>query len=326
MRNNFIDEADTSIVINYSRDNIMRMPLEAVNSWTTHYPYDAGLCYNNKIEISFDNESDFDYDNLPAADPAPYNLNNGQIYWDREGLFKINTPEFSSITGHLDEYGGASTDMMELNSATGFGSINWLTLVDSALNESSRSIFSIGTKIMNTGMIWDGTTTIHDDWGTSPELICPLTLSVKLKTKFPVLRVTPLNVYGQERLSNAKFYVTGGGGYAAVNFDQYADKTIWYSIKGITGDYVTVDPVNADSESGIICYPNPSCDIVNFIIKGNIEEPALLRIFNADGEEILSLEMLNEISIPASEIGKGMHVFHIVTKDRVYTGKLLLPR
>ncbi len=319
-RNNLINEADTSIEINYSKDNIMRMPQEAVNSWTTHFPYDAGLCYNNKIEIRFDNESDFDYASLPAKDPAPYNLNNGQIYWDREGLFKINTPKFSSITGHLNEYGSASTDMMVLNSATGFGSVNWLTLVDSALNESSKSIFSIGTKMMNTGMIWDGTTTIHDDWGTSPALIYPLTLSISLKTKFPVLRVTPLNVYGQEVLSKAKFYITGGDGFATVNFDQYEDKTIWYSIKGITGDYSNMESFSTDSESQILCYPNPSNDIVHFKWTGNTNEPVQLLIFNVAGEEILRRDMQYEINLPANEIGKGVHIYHIITDDKVFIG------
>lgn len=231
-RNNLISEAQNSIAVNFQKADILKMPLQAENSWGTHSPFPRELSYTNKVELTFNEEQPTDLSQIPEPDSSPYSLNNGEVFWDKNGIFKINTEKFNCIAGELDTYSGTKTNQMTLVSGSGFGAVSWLSLVDSALHESSKSVIFIGSKQINTDMLWDGTTSVHNNWGGEPSLIAPLNMELKLKTNFPFVKIYPLNEEGETNEFNSQSFATGADGYATVTLDQKIDKTLWYGIKG----------------------------------------------------------------------------------------------
>ncbi|HYW96291.1 MAG TPA: carbohydrate binding domain-containing protein, partial [Bacteroidales bacterium] len=120
-RHNLIKPASETIEIKYSHKDIMKMPFSVRNSWSAHYPYDYKLGYTHHIALSFDNVEDADLSGLPVASSSPYSFDDSQLYWDKDGLFKIDAEKFSSITGYLDQFTGASNRMMTVSSGSGFG-------------------------------------------------------------------------------------------------------------------------------------------------------------------------------------------------------------
>ena len=113
------------------------MPLDAENGWGTHSPFPRELSYTNKVELTFNENEPTDLSHVPAATDNPFSLNQGEVYWNNNGIFKINTPKFASISGELHKNAGTKTDQMELQSASDFGTIAWLSLEDSSLQDAS---------------------------------------------------------------------------------------------------------------------------------------------------------------------------------------------
>ena len=279
---NFMIQPQSSVLeIAYSMNDILTMPLTINNWWEAHYPYDKKLGYEERIEISFENSNDFDPGILPELPQSPYKLADNQVYWDKSGLLKINTPKFSSICGYLNNFSGTTTDMMNLVSGSDFGSVNWLSLTDSALDVSSRSILNIGTKMMNTNMVWDGTTTVHNSWGISPALVYPLQLELKLKSEYPWLAFIPLDEYGN-RMDQVPYYSERGtDGFVTITLEQSIDQTIWYGIEGLDEDpYLGYNEEN-ETSAAIGIFPNPSSG--EFRIKTD-QKVEMLKVFNMDGK------------------------------------------
>lgn len=232
-RKHMIRESEEVFTVDYSYKDILEMPRNKENTWSYHLPYSKDYAYNTRMELTFDNPDDFDPLTLPAIATSPYALNDEEIYWDTEGLFKISTPGFASITGYLENFEGASTDMMTLVNGSDFAGIHWLSLTDSALDASERSILNIGTRIMNENMIWDGTTTVHTDWGTSPVQVFPGDITVKLKTNYAYLQVSRLDEICRVDSSVSYVLKTAEDGYATFRIDMLRDSTLWYGIEGL---------------------------------------------------------------------------------------------
>ena len=97
------------------------------------------------------------------------------------GLLTVNTPEFIGTTGFLNTFSGEQIGSLKIKSANDFGSLTWLSLTNDSLNTSRTSLITLSSKIQNSGMIWDGTTTVHNNWGNSPTQIFPLVVQLELK-------------------------------------------------------------------------------------------------------------------------------------------------
>ena len=229
-RKNLIKPASEVFPVDYSYRDILDMPVGAENPWSFHLPYDKDYGYTTRMELSFDNQADFDPSTLPPAPASPFALPGGEIYWDREGLFTINTPQLASLTGYLGDFSGTATDMMILEEGSDFAGVHWLSLTGQSLDSTERSVLNISTRFMNTGMIWDGTTTVHSNWGSKPVLFCPAEMTLKLKTRFPWLRICRLDENCQVDSSISHLLKTGEDGYASFSFDLHKDRTLWYGI------------------------------------------------------------------------------------------------
>lgn len=318
-RNRLIKEAPGSVVVNYHKNDMLTMPLEAETSWGTHSPFPKQLSYSNKVELTFDEEKPTDLSQVPTPGNSPYNLNNGEIFWNKNGLFVINTENFCSVTGELNNNSGVQTQSLKLLSGNGFGSIAWLSLVDSALNESSKSLLFVGSKQINTNMLWDGTTSVHNNWGTAPSLIAPLTLKLQLKNNAAGLKIIPLNRIGQPDTTKAQYFVTQANGYSNVTLNTGADKTLWYGVETIA-DWSTTDANQIQNQNKVSCYPNPSDSFVFFESAKTFD----LMVFDVSGKKILSSKSKSNYKINKNEIGEGIFIFKATGDKNTSTGKFVI--
>lgn len=81
-----------------------------------------------------------------------------------------------------------------------------------------------------------------------------------------------------------------------------------------------------DTANAIICYPNPSSDVLNFDFWEKVEDEVSLKIFNANGLEVLKLNLTSEeesISVSVAKWISGIYFWEILYKNKVYTGKFI---
>jgi hypothetical protein len=327
-RNFLIDAGSEVLSLDYSKDDILRMPSHIEEWWRGHYPYDPQLAFSHRLEMSLDRSEDFDPGSLPGASPGPYSLSEDQVRWDKEGSLIINTERFASVSGFMDRLSPLNAGKLEVLSASDFGSVAWLSLVDSALDESSRSLLAIATKIQNTGMIWDGSTTVHDKWGWSPTQIYPLKLELKLKTKRSHLRMTPMNPVGRLRSEEADTVAADSSGYVWVYLDQEKDHTLWYAVEAmdmeevrdtITGAYLR------EARSLLRCYPNPARQEVFFELNEPAQTSAELVIRDLKGRAVYEGILRNRLRMDSSAFPPGIYVYQVKGQD-FYAGRFAVIR
>jgi hypothetical protein len=325
-RNAFIEEAHVQQVVNYRKSDILEMPLNMENSWGTHIPYSKKLSYNNRIEITFNEDESYNAQNLPPPTNGPYSLNNGEIYWDKNGLFSINTSKFAAIGGYLNENSGAETEMLKLKSGSGFGSISWLSLADSALNVSSKSVIYVGSKQQNTAMQWDGSNTVHNNWGRNPTKIAPLLLELKLKNATEGFKVTPLDILGKRLQSKTKYFVTDEFGYSNVMLDLAEDQTVWYALETVEDWSTTGISVNAANHKQLNFYPNPAKDEIHFNFKKGEAENISLLVYDFTGRLVYFGKESNQYTLSSSEIGIGLFTFKAFWGNKIEAGKFVFKK
>lgn len=322
-RKGLIEESPVERVVNYRKSDILEMPLNMENSWGTHIPYSKKLSYNNRIEITFNEDEPFNAGNLPSPTNGPYSLNNGQIYWDKNGLFSINTSKFAAIGGFLNENSGAETEMIKLTSGSGFGSVSWLSLADSALNVSSKSVIYVGSKQQNTAMQWDGNNTVHNNWGRNPTKIAPLQLELKLKNESEGFKVIPLNTRGNPVQSKTKYFVTDEFGYSNVMLDLAEDQTVWYALESVEDWSTTGISTTAANHKQLIFYPNPAKDEIHINFKKGEPEYFSLLVYDFTGRLVYVGEESSHYTLSASEIGLGMFTFKAFWENQMESGKFV---
>ena len=322
-RNNLIREATNSVVVNYHKSDILEMPFEAENSWGTHSPFPKELSYTNKVELTFNEDEPSDLSKVPASTSGPYILNDDEVYWHKNGLFKINTEKFNCISGDLDKNTGATTDQMKLESASGFGAISWLSLVDSALQESSKSVLFIGSKQINTTMVWDGTNTVHNNWGRNPSLIGPLSFTIEMKTNSAGFKVFPLDKRGNPDYSKTKYFVKKENGFSMVTLDIAADKTVWYGVETVVDWSTTENTERIKQKNTIICYPIPSKDFVRFE-QNNSDTEFQLFVYDYSGKLLSQKEGENNYLYSKNEIGSGIFIYKTIQNNRTTSGKFVI--
>lgn len=320
-RNKLISEAQNSVVVNYQKADILKMPFQVENSWGTHTPFPKELSYTNKVELTFNEEEPSDLSQVPNPSASPFSLNDGEVFWDKNGIFKINTLKFNSISGELDQNSGAETDQMKLELGSGFGSISWLSLVDSALNVSSRSVLFIGSKQINTDMLWDETISVHNNWGTGPTLIAPLSLTLKMKNNSDGLKIFPLDIKGNPDYSLTKYFVSDESGYSTVELKTAEDKSVWYGVETVS-DWSITNNNNLNKESSsIICFPNPSSNYT--IIKNTDLENFELQIYDISGKILFSGKSKQKYQIDKMEIGPGVFIYKAIQNHQTSAGKFV---
>jgi len=182
---------------------------------------------------------------LPPAPVAPYISDTGEITWDPGGLLSVHSGKFIGATGFLMNFKNKSFGDLTLVDASDIATFTWVSLTDSVLSRSSRSLFTLSTKAQNTGMLWDGITSVHDKWGTGPTTMYPVEVLVKLKINADSIFVHPLGQTGAEAGSGVT-YLPSGTNVFAIPFSGLQDHTPWFGIEAFGHGVVEEVRVDAD--------------------------------------------------------------------------------
>ncbi len=225
---------------------------------------------------------------------------------------------------------------MRLVQGSDFGTITWLSLDDKPLETASRSLLTVVSKAQNSGMVWDGINTIHNNWGSAPTMVYPLRLEFKLNVHADSLRIYPLDANGNADPIFETFYPIGENLFSVV-FDQQENKTLWFGIEhfgdGTTAVENSPSPVfNYSLEQN---YPNPfnPTTRIHFTLakKGFVR----LAVYDLLGREV---EILvdeiqtagghavdwNGVDHAGQRVGNGVYFYQIKAGEFISTRRMVL--
>jgi len=292
-RNSFISPAIETIQLNFSQDDILLLPKFDSGHWTGPDVFPKKIALKHAVRnASFESSTPFDPATLPPEPANPYITDTGEIQWDSGGILKVVTGKFIGITGFLNNYIGARIGNMLIVQASDFATLTWISLTDEPLKTSDRSLFTLTTRLQNSGMIWDGITTVHNNWGNPPTQNYPVYIKLYLNIAADSIRVYPLEPDGSTGTSFTT-YSPVDSNYFVVDLNQNNHKTVWFGLERF-GEISSIE--SNDKEAGLPIqfrleqnYPNPFNSAT--VIKYHLPAPGkvAIELFDILGRKILTL-------------------------------------
>ena len=158
-RNRLLEPATNFQTISYSPEYVYKEIPQQDNfgRWGKFVPYDPNIGLSQPIRTaSYNATSDPDLDNLPVAQQGTFTSSTNEVEVNtEEGSILVETPNFVSVSGFLNDAIGAVVGPVELVDANDFGVLAWMSLSDTALTETRNSIIVLSSKIQNSNMIWN---------------------------------------------------------------------------------------------------------------------------------------------------------------------------
>jgi hypothetical protein len=327
-RKGYIKEDPDPLVAAYTAATVHGLPKKDQGyAWAKYTPYDKQLDLTHSIVTdSYRASADSDFSGWPAVSSGSFTTSTDETNLDTGlGLLKTSTPDYCAITGFLADAPGATAGTMKLVQASDFGSITWVSLVGSALPVAKRSLLTIVSKQQNTGMIWDGTTTVHDNWGSAPTLQNPLTVHLQLSVQADYLHLYPLSPTGQ--VSSYTTVQPSAPGVFDITIDQNQSKTLWYGVEAF-GSLVTA---TAEPQAGLqlTVTPNPVQSGVVRLQWSGVDEtaPATIRILDLAGKTIWTSEEgagIQQAEVPVARLYPGCFIAEVTKGGRTDRKKLIV--
>jgi hypothetical protein len=227
-RNGLISSANATTVLNYSDDDIYRF-FETGGFWMYSNDYDKNLALTHKIRSKFNCATDIDFSTLPATPASPYISDTGQLTWDANGLFSINTDKFIGVVGFPEQMKNASIGNLKIADIDKFAGITWLSIDNQPLAQSKKTLLTLGTNAMNSNMKLSANDSIIYDLGTAPTIVEPTKVTLNMTINADSVRVNSLGTKG-ETTAGKVYYPDNGHQYTIV-LDQYSNHTLWYGIE-----------------------------------------------------------------------------------------------
>jgi hypothetical protein len=231
-RNGFISKSNEITKINYSRDQVELLPKNYGGDWSGPNLFAKRNALINEIgNESFSGSIPFDFTPLEQEPVNPYNSNTNEITWNTHGLISVDTKQFIGVSGFFNNFIHTHIGGLQIVNANDFGTLTWTSLTDDSLSSTSKSLISISSVAQNTGMVWDGTNTFHNNWGKAPTQIKPLNLTLSLNIFADSIKIIPLNNIGKEILNEVRIIYPKSANTFEVTFDQNQNKTLWFGIE-----------------------------------------------------------------------------------------------
>jgi hypothetical protein len=148
--------------------------------FTPGFPMSVPLLHGSRV-ASFDGK--------PAA-PAeanlagPYQSDTGQLVWstssNETGLVTIDSPRSQALVGYV-KANGKRVSNLSADVSNDFCAIVLNSLDASPISETSRLLLTTGSRVENTGLVWNAGQSRAADGGRSPTLIEPVTGTITLR-------------------------------------------------------------------------------------------------------------------------------------------------
>ena len=238
-RSGLISKARQTLLINYAPDDYLLLPRRSYlpDTWYDPPPLnDPKLALKYGIRMgSFSSTSPLNPLLLPSVPANPYITDTKEITWNTDGLLTVATGRFAGATGILNNFINEAAGPLMIKAASGFGTLTWVSLSTDSLQRAPLSLLTISTRVQNTGMAWDGTTTIHDQWGTGPTQVEPISLSLQLTMMADSIRVFPLDTYSRETKGFSTYQPSSTNTFS-VSIDQSRLQSMWFGIQAFRGN------------------------------------------------------------------------------------------
>ncbi|MEG8946372.1 T9SS type A sorting domain-containing protein [Rosettibacter firmus] len=337
-RNGLIKPSANPIKINYTIDTLYVLPKNDASNWygPSFYDRKISLVHSIKTENYFSTNTT-DFKQLPQVAGNLYKTDTDEIVWNMsDGTLTIATQKFNGITGYLSKLKGKRIGEMyieDILSQDDFATLTWLSLDNYNLSSSKKSLITLGTKIQNTEMIWNGTTTLNNNWGHSPTRIYPFKIKLDLMIYADSIKIYPLDNKGKEISSQAFVLKPYTINHFLLNLDQTVYKTLWFGIE-CYGEGIRTElkesraiPQEYKLEQN---FPNPfnSSTVIRYQIPD--ESNVTIKLYDVLGREVQTLVNefkpagFYEYKLNAENITSGIYFYTLNAGNHITTKKLIL--
>lgn len=331
-RNNLIAPAGDKIFIDYPENYINDLAeIDYTSRWGKYLPYDQRRSFEHSIRVgSFDGSGGPDLSILPPSPPEESaTTNTGETEIDfTTGILKTSTPQFISVCGFLNE-SPTDANALKINSANNFGVVSWLSLDGNNLPDSEKSVLAISSRIQNSGMVWDGITSINNNWGGAPTEIQALNLNLELNINAPYIAIYPLDETGKEM--TPLYFSPSEPGKFNIQIDQLENPTVWFGVEALE----TVPTFEISENKNIKVYPNPVGNSFNLNINGvGISNILSMKysFHTALGQEVYLPTMTTcggpggncTYNFTTGHLEKGIYFLQINLDGKIYSEKIVV--
>ena len=335
-RGSYVAPDRDPLALRWGVDDVLLSPKSDPGGWRFGFPFDPTLALRHAMRnASFADPAGSNVGSLPATPTNPYVTETGEITWNTAGLMTVGADRCVAATGFLPSFLGRRIGAAIIAGADRFATFTWVPLDGETLPRSRLSLLTLSTRTQNTGMVWDGTTTVHDDWGTAPTEMERATLTLRVGVIADSVRLVPLGPSG-EAAGPGTTYAPADTNTFLLIFNQNIFPTPWFGIEAIGGDISGVH----DGSGGALPartrldqnYPNPFNPetAIPFQIAegGHIS----LKVFDLLGREIAIL--VDEDRAPgsytvlfdASRCASGPYYFRLEFNGHVETRRMVILR
>lgn len=329
-RHRLIGNAQRETVIDYSPASVFDLAkIDNYGRWSKFVPYGNRRALRHALKIgTFDAQTDPDFDNLPDApaneDVATTN-DETQIQTER-GILKTVAPRFISVAGFINQSLATQAGDLEIAGASDFGALTWLSLTEETLKNSPKSVLAIASKVQNTGMLWEGTNTIRDQWGSAPTEMAALQVSLILSVDADSLQIFSLSATGEE--GDYETFLPLIPGKFFINIDQSETQTTWFGIRAF-GTLVKVESPEPEKMQ-VEVFPNPAFE--NLVVAGKWQEGKSLKIslLDATGKEIFAEQTIAseggnfQKTFPVGNFPSGLYLVKIQSGENLILKKVVV--
>lgn len=284
-RQNLLQPATQAYTFNYPPEYIYGLTKNDNNGrWGKYLPYDANIAMSHAVQTSgFDGTTAPDLSVLPTTFASVFTTSTGEttVNFDQDVIYS-HSPNFVSLAGAFNQASGQSVGDLTLKEGNDFGVLAWLSLDNQPLSQARKSIIALSSKLQNKGMQWDGTQTIHNNYGSSPTEIFPLQVKLELNIAAESIRVYPLSVIGAADQSQT--YLPIRPGVFEITLDQSQSQSLWFGIEALS---TTVNTTEISLSSiNLRVFPNPSTG--NTVVRYQLprQESVIMELFNATGQKV----------------------------------------
>jgi hypothetical protein len=303
-RNGYIRPSASPVELSYSRDTLYLIPGNDAANWTGYSFFDRKIGFKHAVKVkNYFSNSVSNFNTLPQISGPVFRTDTDEIIYNTtDGMISINTDKFYGVAGYLVNSKNIKNPKLQILNVTNsdFGAVSWISLVDKSLEDSELSLITIGSKIQNTGMIWNSTnTSLSNKWGNAPTQIYPLKGKLLLDLKADSIYVYPLDEKGLMKSSLKIKVLPVAPNKFEFWFDQSKDITLWYGIEKFGNGTIS----NLKGEESLPHkfelmqnYPNPFNPETSIGFHISVISHVTLKVYDLLGKEVTTL--VDEVKQP----------------------------